>query len=57
MIINDFHFKGIMLLPDEAKAELIINPDTMLSYSISFQYFQPVTWRAFQIIQVFCGVQ
>jgi len=56
MIINDFHFKGIMPLPEEAKAELIINPDTVLSFSISLQYFQLVPWRAFQIIQVFGGV-
>jgi hypothetical protein len=57
MIVHNFHFIGAAFLPDEADAELIINPDTVLSFPIPFEDFQSVSRRASQVIQVFGGVQ
>ncbi len=43
MVINNFYIKGIFLFQAKANRILIINPDTKLSLSISFEGFKLVT--------------
>jgi hypothetical protein len=43
MIIDDFHFIGIVFLPNETETELLINPDATLSFPIPFEDLQPVS--------------
>jgi len=57
MIIHYFYIIGVVFPPDEANTELIVNPDTVLSCPVSFQWFQAITGRAPQILQVFRGIQ
>jgi hypothetical protein len=43
VIIGDFDFVGIAILPPETDPVLVIDPDTVLSGSIRSQALQPVS--------------
>jgi hypothetical protein len=57
MIIYYFNFISIVVAPDETNAELIINPDAMLSRPVAFEGFQSITRRPSQIRQAFGSLQ
>ena len=45
MVIHDFYFPGIFIMPNETNSPLIINSDAMLTFSVATHLFQPVTGR------------
>jgi hypothetical protein len=52
VVICDVALIGSVSLPDKTNAPLIIDPDAVLSGSISFQLLQPVSrWRK-QVLEV-----
>lgn len=53
MIICDFNFVCIVLSPLKANAPLIIDPDGVLTFSISLQFLQPIARRRAQVPQGF----
>jgi hypothetical protein len=57
VIVRDFHFIGIIILPNEADAELVINPDTALSFPIPLEILQSVPRWTAQVFQFFCSSQ
>lgn len=57
MIIGNFHVVCVPILPDEAHAELIIDPDSMLASPFPLQGMQPVSGWNFQIIELSSCVQ
>lgn len=57
MVVHDLNVFGAVIGPAEAHAILIIHADAMLTGTVAFQGFQPITrWHA-QIIQSACLVQ
>lgn len=57
MIIDDFNIACVSVEPFEAKAELIVDPDAVLSLTIATQGFQPIaTWNG-KIIEPLRPVQ
>lgn len=57
MVICDLHIEGITSLPHETDSPLLVDADTVLSGSISFQALQPVSrWNA-QVVQCIGVVQ
>jgi hypothetical protein len=47
MIIGDFDFVGMAILPPEAYPVLVVDPDAVLSGPITPEAFQPVSgWRS-----------
>ena len=57
MIINDLNLIGIVGFPDEANAPLIVDPDAVLSSSITFQFLKSIGWWNAEIGQVFGVVE
>jgi hypothetical protein len=57
MVVHYFHVIGVVIMPDEANPELIVNPDTVLSRTVPLEGFQAITGRAPQILQIFRGIQ
>jgi hypothetical protein len=51
VVIRYFHLIGIAVPPHEAQAELVVDPNAMLTVPITAQPFQPVTGRNSQILQ------
>lgn len=51
MIIRDLYVVGPVFAPEETNAVLIVNPDAVLSFAISSQRFEAISWRDPQIIQ------
>jgi hypothetical protein len=45
MIVNNLNFVSIAILPNEAHAILIIDPDAVLSQPTSLQRFHPIAWK------------
>lgn len=57
MIIDDFNFICIVAFPDEAYTLLIVDPDTVLSSSITFQFLKSIGgWNA-EIVKIFGVVE
>ncbi len=52
MIIGDFHFIGIAILPAKADAPWLVDANTAWSAAVAFEGFQTVRWRNLQIIQI-----
>lgn len=52
MVIGDFDVVGIAILPAEADAPLLIDSDTKLSTSITFEGFETVCGWNLQILQI-----
>jgi len=51
MIVYDFNFERIARPPCKANPVLIVHPDAVLAFPITFERFQPVAWRHSQILQ------
>src|SRR5215471_15388193 len=51
MVIGDFHVVRVAVLPDEANAELIVNPNAVLALTVALQRFQPVARRRLEIVE------
>ncbi len=45
MIVDDFYFVGIAITPDKADSPLVIDSDTVLPFSASFERFNTVAWK------------
>lgn len=52
MVVRDFDFEGMAVLPSEADAVLLVDPDAVLSASISTQPLEPVRRRHRQMLKV-----
>jgi hypothetical protein len=50
MVVHDFYVNSITIHPDEANSPLIIDPDAVLSFSVSPQRFQSVRRWNTQIV-------
>ena len=42
VIVDNFHLVSIALAPDKTGAELVVDPDTVLSFAIAFERFQTI---------------
>jgi hypothetical protein len=51
VVIRYLYIEGIAVPPHEAHAELIVDPNAMLSDSVAAQLLQPVAVRNSQIFQ------
>jgi hypothetical protein len=51
VIIHDFYVKRILALPAEANPPLVINPDAVLAFAVTFQRFQVVAVGHAQVVQ------
>jgi hypothetical protein len=56
MIIDDFYIMGITICPPKTDPPLIIDPDAVETFSVAFQYFEPVTRRHAKIDDVGGGI-
>ena len=57
MIVDDFDVLSAGIGPSETQAELIIDPDAVLSFPIAFKGFQTIPgWNA-KVIQPPCDFQ
>jgi hypothetical protein len=52
MIIGDFDILGLTVHPPKTDAELVVDPDRMLSFPILVEGMQFVPGRSFQIAQI-----
>jgi hypothetical protein len=57
VVVHNFYIKGISVLPAKANPPLIIDSDTVLSFAIAFQSFEPVTGRDLEFVKALCLVQ
>src|SRR5205823_12633221 len=57
VVVDDFHFVRIIVLPSEANPPLIVDADRMLSLAFALQRFQSVAGRQAQIVEPFGVVQ
>ena len=51
MVVSDLDVIGISVNEPKADAPLVIDPDAVLTGAISFQRFEPISWRHPEIIQ------
>ena len=51
VVIDDLDIGGAIFRPNEAQAPLLIDPDTVLTFSIILQCFQVVARRNLKVIQ------
>jgi hypothetical protein len=42
VVVSYFNICGITVIPNEADSPLIVDPDTVLPFSIAFQHLQPI---------------
>jgi hypothetical protein len=56
MIINNFNISRAVLSPNKTKPKLIIYPNAILTLTVAFQGFQPVTGRGAQEIKCLGGI-
>ena len=56
VIIGYFHVVRVLLFPNETHAKLIVDADAVLTFTITFQWLQTVTWWNLQIIESRCGM-
>jgi len=45
VVIRYFYIEGVAVSPNEAQAELIVDPNAMLAFPVTTQLLQPVAWR------------
>ncbi len=57
MIIYDLDVMYSVVCPSKADAELIINPDAVLTSTIAFQWLKLITRRKVQVRQILSLVQ
>ena len=51
MIVNNFNLKNLTITPRKTNPPLIIDPDAVMPFPVSFQGFQPVAGGNAQIVQ------
>ncbi len=51
VVIRDFNFPGVVIVPSKTNAVLIVNPDTELTFAVAMQFFEPVSGRISQVFQ------
>jgi hypothetical protein len=54
VIVYDLYLVGIPFTPNEAETPLVVDPHTVLPFSVTVKCFQPVSRRRRHISQ-FCG--
>ncbi|AOW93857.1 hypothetical protein BFN03_17570 [Rhodococcus sp. WMMA185] len=57
VVVGDFHIAGAARGPDETDPPLIVDSDAVLPLTVSYQLFQPVTWRNAKVVDVVRGVE
>ena len=57
MIIHDFYVVAVTVAPNEADAPLVVDPDRVLTLSLSSQGLQSIPWRRSQDSQLRRGVK
>lgn len=57
MIIHDLDVFSTRVRPMEAEAELIVNTNAVLAYTVPFQGFQSITRWNSQIVELACDLQ
>jgi hypothetical protein len=57
VIIDDLHIVRFSVCPNEADAPLVVDPDAVLSNSISPQPFKPVSRGSLEFLQSLRAVQ
>ena len=57
MIVDKFNVQGFAVSPCEADAPLIVDADAVLTGSVTFKRFEPVTRRGAQKIQCLSSVE
>ena len=55
MVVNDLNLLWTRIGPHEPDPPLVIDPDTVLPCSITFELLQAIPRRKPQIIENFCG--
>jgi hypothetical protein len=56
MIVDDPDIGWSSVIPGEANAPLVVDPDAVLAEPIALQCFQPVSWRHAEVIETPCTV-
>ena len=51
MVIDDFYIMGILPIPAEAYPVFIVDPDAMLTRTVTLERFEPVARREAQFVQ------
>ena len=57
MVIGYLNIVWPVWLPYEANTPLIVYPNAILSFTITFQWFQVVSRWNFQVLDILCGIQ
>jgi hypothetical protein len=51
MVIGYFHVKSVTLPPSKTNPPLIVDPNTVLSFPVSFESLQTVAWKSCEVLQ------
>jgi len=57
MVINDLDIPGFASHPFKTDSPLIVDPDTVLTTTLTFEFFEPMARDTFQILQIFGVIQ
>ena len=57
MVVDNFNLMRIFLNPEEAKAPLVIDTNTVLTGAVALQRFQVIAGRVSQVSQASGGVK
>src|SRR5258707_1348494 len=57
VIVHNFHFIGVAVVPSEADAPLIVDPNTMPAFTVPLQPFEPVARWGCQLFETLRRVQ
>lgn len=57
MIVHDLNIVSVAFAPDKAETPLVVDPDAILSFSVTMQCLQTIPRRCHQISQLRGGVQ
>ena len=52
MIIRDFNIKRVAAFPFETNPPLVVDSDTVLSFSVALQFFEAIRRRDSQVVNV-----
>ena len=56
MVVNDLDLVCIAILPSEANAPLIVDPDTVLPSALTSKLLEAISWRDAQILEGLGGI-
>ena len=57
MVVTDFNFMRMLIIPRKADTPLLVNPYGVLTFSITFERFEPVAWRNTEIVKLMRSIQ